>query len=74
MVYQNNTVAAAAHSYLTNNIENSADAMRIFLSEYKSLLSENAQLKQENARLRTALEESEDNSMLNYFLPRERNK
>lgn len=74
MNYTGNTKIAIACSFLENDKNGSATAMKILLDDYKKLLVENAQLKQENARLKIALEENEDNSIFNYFLPRERNK
>lgn len=71
MLYNNNTtMGAVAHSYLANNIQNSTDAMKIFLADYKDLLAENAQLRQENINLQMELEIVKEDYPLNYFLPK----
>jgi cell shape-determining protein MreC len=63
-------MGAVAHSYLASNIQNSTDAMKIFLADYKDLLAENAQLRQENTNLQMELEIVKEDYLLNYFLPK----
>ena len=72
MNYTGNTKTAIACSFLENDKNGSATAMKVLLDDYKKLLVENTSLKQENNFLKATIEEMKTDQVLEYFLSGEK--